>query len=161
MARGIGPGLPGGYQPNKPLDILHPPRGQDMARPVPPPPRFTTSRLDDLLRIQEEVESLKKERDALLAAKEKEMRYVGTFGHGQKWAGHYVVITAYDEQSARIMMQEKFGQEWSMLYHSSTNQTAEDAAGVQRWGYKLLTNDMIREAAIEAAKPFNVIEGVL
>ena len=90
-----------------------------------------------------------------------EMRYVGTFDSKHKWAGHYVVISAYDTPSARIMMQEKFGTEWAAVYPSTTNQSAEETAGVAKCNYKLLTNEMIREAAQEAARPFNVIEGVL
>lgn len=89
------------------------------------------------------------------------MKYIGTFGTGHEWAGHYIEIHAYDEQTARLMMQEKFGSRWSSLYKGDSMHTAEENAGVKKWNYKNLTNDMIRAAAQEAAKPFNVIEGVL
>lgn len=148
---GIGPGLPGGFMGVNPM-----PRN-----PRPEPTAYMSGSLEELRR---EVEVLRRERDTYVAAKEKEaakMRYVGTFGMGQKWGGYYVVINAYDEQSARVTMHEKFGQEWSFLYSSTTNQTAEEAAGVKKWRYKLLTNDMISERTQEVAKPFNVIEGVL
>jgi hypothetical protein len=87
------------------------------------------------------------------------MTFIGTFGSGHDWNGHYIELHAYDEASARAMMHEKFGPKWCAIYSDNSMYTAEEVAGVKKYNYKKLTNDMIREKAQEAAKPFNPIEG--
>jgi hypothetical protein len=54
-----------------------------------------------------------------------------TFGCGQLHAGHYIIFHGTWE-SAREQMVENFGTNWCMQYPSA------EAAGVERWGYKLL-----------------------
>ena len=87
------------------------------------------------------------------------MTYVCTFGCGQKWGNHYIVIQAYDQETARSMMQEKFGQEWSMMYQADAQHSAEEVAGVKKYNLKMLTSEMIKEDA-EKNHNFNPIEGV-
>lgn len=54
-----------------------------------------------------------------------------TFGCGQFWANHYIIIHGtYD--SARNQMHHWFGEKWSMQYDSA------DAAGVERFNLKEL-----------------------
>lgn len=55
-----------------------------------------------------------------------------TFGCGQKYANHYVKITAIDAMRCRELMFENYGKSWSFMYNS------EEDAGVHKWGYKLL-----------------------
>ena len=89
------------------------------------------------------------------------MRYIGTFGPTHKWAGHYIEIKEYDYDHARLRMQQVFGNDWLYVYSADYNHTAEENAEVRKHGYKKITAEMLRDAAIEAAKPFNILEGVL
>jgi hypothetical protein len=54
-----------------------------------------------------------------------------TFGSGQPHEGHYHVIHDTYE-GARVKMNQRFGNKWSMTYKSA------EEAGVERWGLKEL-----------------------
>lgn len=58
--------------------------------------------------------------------------YYFTFGCGQGCAGYYVIIKAKGPHAARGFMYRLFGNKWCNQYESA------EAAGVKRWGYKLL-----------------------
>ena len=71
-------------------------------------------------------------------------RYVFTFGFGQPHAGGYAVVHGDSYQHCRDRMFERFGNKWSISYQD------EEAAGVDRWGLRLVATIGATEAEVSA-----------
>ena len=86
------------------------------------------------------------------------MRYVCTFENNHYLSKYYFEIHAYDEESARRQINNKFGNDWGMLYKGDQFKTPEEKAGVYELGLCSLTDELYQQYKKDLNKEINITD---
>lgn len=135
MARGTGPGVGVNPQP-----IIR-------TRPLPPPSDSGVRRPHIMIPMGNPIIM-----DMNTSKPRAYNKYYCTFGRGQKWEGHYYMIEAQTDETARSLLYNKFGDKYNICHSTA------EAAGVDKYKLIELTDRMIEE---DNGPPFNPIGGIL